>query len=190
MTYTVLAGLGNPGKEYSQTRHNIGFMVIDAFAFQLGQVLNTKQFDAVYARTRYRDKGLFLVKPMSYMNRSGIPIQRIASYYKIDMEDIIVVHDDIDMAFGQVKIVQGRGHGGHNGVRSIIDSFGRKACIRVKVGVGHPGVKRDVTGHVLGKFTPDEQAALEPLIQSASDACAAILNDGLVKAMNKTNSRR
>ncbi|PIE61781.1 MAG: aminoacyl-tRNA hydrolase [Desulfobacterales bacterium] len=190
LKFTLLAGLGNPGKEYSQTRHNIGFMVIDAVASELGQSLNKQQFDTIYTQVKYRDKSLFLVKPMSYMNRSGIPIQRLASYYKIDMEDIIVVHDDIDMTFGQVKIVQGRGHGGHNGVRSIIDSFGRKECIRVKVGVGHPGAKRDVTGHVLGKFTPDEQGGLASLIESASDACIAIINDGVVKAMNHINSRR
>ncbi|WDP89471.1 MAG: aminoacyl-tRNA hydrolase [Desulfobacter sp.] len=188
--FTLVAGLGNPGKEYSQTRHNIGFMVVDAFAAHVGQELNKQQFDAAYARTRFRGKGLFLVKPMSYMNRSGIPIQRLAAYYKIDMGDIIVIHDDMDLAFGQIKIVRGRGHGGHNGIRSIIDAFGRKECIRVKVGVGHPGTRKDVTGHVLGKFTPDEQADLDRLVQDASDACLAILNDGVVKAMNQINSKR
>lgn len=187
---TLMAGLGNPGKEYSQTRHNIGFMVIDAFASQIGHELNRQQFDAAYTRARYKGRGLFLVKPMSFMNRSGIPLQRLASYYKIDMGDIVVVHDDMDLDFGQVKIVQGRGHGGHNGIRSIIDAFGRKECIRVRVGVGHPGVSKNVTGHVLGKFSPDEQSELEPLIKTASDACAAILLDGVVKAMNKINSRR
>lgn len=187
---TLVAGLGNPGKEYSQTRHNIGFLVVDLLASKIGQDLNRQQFNAVYARARFRGGGLFLVKPQSYMNRSGIPIQKLAAYYKIDMGDIIVIHDDMDLEFGQVKIVQGRGHGGHNGIRSIIDAFGRRECIRIRVGVGHPGASKDVTGHVLGKFTPEEQSDLDLLIETASDACLAVLENGVVKAMNKVNSRR
>ena len=188
--FTLVAGLGNPGEGYSQTRHNIGFRVIDALASDLGKSLNKHKFDADFTRARVRSREIFLVKPMSYMNRSGIPIQRLAAYYKIDMGDILVVHDDMDLEFGKVKIVQGRGHGGHNGIRSIIDAFGRKACIRIRVGVGHPGARRDVTGHVLGKFTPEEQAGLDDLVSASADACLAVLRDGVVKAMNRINSRR
>ncbi|MEH0021302.1 MAG: aminoacyl-tRNA hydrolase [Desulfobacter sp.] len=188
--FTLLAGLGNPGKEYSQTRHNIGFLVVDALAARLGTALDRQKFDADFTKARVRSGGIFLVKPMSYMNRSGIPIQRLAAYYKINMGDIVVVHDDMDLEFGKIKIVQGRGHGGHNGIRSIIDAFGRKECIRVRVGVGHPGARKNVTGHVLGKFTPDEQAGLDDLVESAVDACFAILENGVIKAMNKVNSRK
>lgn len=188
--FTLLAGLGNPGKEYSQTRHNIGFLVLDALASRLGTALDRQKFDADFTKARVRSGDIFLVKPMSYMNRSGIPIQRLAAYYKINMGDIVVVHDDMDLEFGKIKIVQGRGHGGHNGIRSIIDAFGRKECIRVRVGVGHPGARKNVTGHVLGKFTPDEQAGLDDLVESAVDACFAILENGVIKAMNKVNSRK
>ena len=188
--FTLVAGLGNPGKEYSQTRHNIGFLVVDDLASKMGLDLNKQQFDASYARGRSKGRGVFLVKPQSYMNRSGIPIQKLAAYYKIDMGDILVVHDDMDLSFGHIKIVQGRGHGGHNGIRSIIDFFGRRECIRIRVGVGHPGVSKDVTGHVLGKFTPQEQSELGQLIETASDACLSVLEHGVVKAMNKVNSRR
>lgn len=188
--FTLLAGLGNPGKEYSQPRHNIGFLVVDALAARLGTALDRQKFDADFTKARVRSGGIFLVKPMSYMNRSGIPIQRLAAYYKINMGDIVVVHDDMDLEFGKIKIVQGRGHGGHNGIRSIIDAFGRKECIRVRVGVGHPGARKNVTGHVLGKFTPDEQAGLDDLVESAVDACFAILENGVIKAMNKVNSRK
>lgn len=188
--FTLLAGLGNPGKEYSQTRHNIGFLVVDELAGRLNQSMSKIRFDAAYARAKVRGQDIFLVKPMAYMNRSGPPIQRLASYYKISMGDIIVVHDDMDLEFGKLKIVQGRGHGGHNGIRSIIDAFGRKACIRVRVGVGHPGAQKDVTGHVLGKFSPDEQAHLDDLVTAAADACLAIVENGAVKAMNLINSRR
>ncbi len=188
--FTLLAGLGNPGKEYSQTRHNIGFLVVDALASKLGRELNKQKFDAAFAKARVRSRDLFLVKPMAYMNRSGPPIQKLAAYYKIDMGDIVVVHDDMDLEYGKIKIVQGRGHGGHNGIRSIIDAFGRKECIRIRVGVGHPGGHKDVTGHVLGKFSPEEQNELDHLIESATDACLSILENGVVKAMNKINSRR
>ena len=164
--------------------------MIDAPAADLGTSLDKHKFDADFTRTRVRSREVFLVKPMSYMNRSGIPVQRLASYYKIDMGDILVVHDDMDLEFGKIKIVQGRGHGGHNGIRSIIEAFGRKECVRVRVGVGHPGAQKDVTGHVLGKFSPEEQAGLDDLISNAADACLSILQDGVVKAMNRINSRR
>ncbi|MDD9301104.1 MAG: aminoacyl-tRNA hydrolase [Desulfobacter sp.] len=189
-TYTLVAGLGNPGKEYSQTRHNIGFLVIDALASKIGRDLNKNRFDAAYVKARVKNRDTFLVKPLSYMNRSGIPLQKLAAYFKIDMGDIIVIHDDMDLAFGQIKIVQGRGHGGHNGIRSIIEAFGRRECIRIRVGVGHPGSGRAVTGHVLGKFSHEEQSGLDELIQTASDACLTILESGVTKAMNSVNSRR
>jgi len=165
-------------------------MVVDELAARSKQTMSKSRYDADFARCRILGRDLFLVKPMAYMNRSGPPLQRLASYYKIDMGDIIVVHDDMDLAFGQLKIVQGRGHGGHNGIRSIIDAFGRKECIRVRIGVGHPGGGRDVTGHVLGKFTPEEQGQLETLIADAADACQGIASQGLVKTMNLVNSRR
>ena len=188
--FILLAGLGNPGKEYSQTRHNIGFLVVDELASHLKVNLSKSRFDADCARARHRGQDLFLVKPMAYMNRSGPPIQRLAAYYKVNMGDIIVVHDDMDLDFGKVKIVQGRGHGGHNGVRSIIEAFGRKECIRVRVGVGHPGEKGRVTGHVLGRFTPDEQAGLNDLVSTTVHGCLRIVEEGVVKAMNLVNTRR
>jgi PTH1 family peptidyl-tRNA hydrolase len=188
--FILVAGLGNPGKEYSQTRHNIGFMVLDELAARANQRMSKSRFDADFARCRINGRNLFLAKPMAYMNRSGPPIQRLSAYYKIDMRDIIVVHDDMDLAFGKLKIVQGRGHGGHNGMRSIIDAFGRKECIRVRVGVGHPGGSRDVTGHVLGRFTLEEQGQLDALIDDAADVCQGIASQGLVKIMNQVNARR
>ncbi len=186
----LIAGLGNPGKDYAQTRHNIGFLVVDALASVSSLALNKSRFESAYVKGRIKGRNVFLVKPMSYMNRSGGPIQKFAAYYKIELPDIIIVHDDMDLDFGKIKIVQGRGHGGHNGVRSIIESFGKKECIRVRVGVGHPGGKRGVTGHVLGKFTPDEQNELDAAIEAAVDACLCILDDGITQAMNKVNTRR
>lgn len=186
----LLAGLGNPGEQYSRTRHNIGFDVVDALASRAGCRVNKEKFGAAYAGTRMGRQDILLVKPLSYMNRSGVPIQKLAAYFKIDINDIIVVHDDMDLAFGKIKIVQGRGHGGHNGIRSIIDAFGQKACVRVRVGIGRPDGDRSVTGHVLGKYTPDQQAGLDQVIDDACDACLSILEKGVVKAMNLVNSSR
>jgi len=186
----LIAGLGNPGTEYAQTRHNIGFSVVDALAQVSSLEMNKTRFESAYVKGRIKGREILLVKPMSYMNLSGGPIQKFAAYYKIDLSDIIVVHDDMDLDFGKIKIVQGRGHGGHNGVRSIIESFGQKECIRVRVGVGHPGGAKGVTGHVLGKFSPDEQAGLDATIKTAVKACLSILDDGIIKAMNTVNTRR
>jgi PTH1 family peptidyl-tRNA hydrolase len=189
LKFRLIAGLGNPGKDYAQTRHNIGFLVIDALASNSCLELNKTRFDSTYIKTRVKGRPAFLVKPMSYMNRSGIPIQQFAAYYKIEMQDIIIIHDDMDLEFGKIKIVQGRGHGGHNGIRSIIDAFGKKDCVRVKVGVGHPGGQRNVTGHVLGRFSPDEQKKLDTVLEESVDAVLAILNNGVTKAMNTINTR-
>ncbi len=191
----LIAGLGNPGTDYSQTRHNIGFLVVEALAAASCLALNKTRFESAYVKGKIKGRDVFLVKPMSYMNRSGGPIQKFAAYYKINLPDIIIVHDDMDLDFGQIKIVHGRGHGGHNGVRSIIDVFGKRECIRVRVGVGHPnalrnGKQRGVTGHVLGRFAPDEQESLDVTIADAVDACLSILDNGITLAMNKVNTRR
>ena len=187
--FKMIAGLGNPGEEYSKTRHNIGFLVVEALASSLSLDINKSRFDALHTRGKIAGNDLFLVKPQSYMNRSGFPVQRLASYFKIQVPDIIVVHDDMDLEFGKLKIVQNRGHGGHNGVRSIIDALGRRDFIRVRVGVGHPGRGRNVTGHVLGGFAPDEQALLDDTISQATQACETILKRGVTRAMNLLNKR-
>ena len=187
--FKIIAGLGNPGDKYAQTRHNIGFAVVDAIADQSNLTIDQAKFDSLYVKTRLKDTDLFLIKPMSYMNRSGMPLFRFASYFKVDMEDIIVVHDDMDLAFGQIKLGKSRGHGGHNGVRSIIESFGRKDCIRVRLGVGHPKGQKAVTSHVLGGFAPDEKICIDKAIDTASQACMAILENGLTRAMNTFNTR-
>ncbi len=188
--FKIIAGLGNPGKKYARTRHNIGFLVVEALASKSRLSIDKSRFDSLYARTKVNGQDVFFLKPLTYMNKSGFPIQKFASYYKVDMADIIVVHDDMDLDFGKIKIVKGRGHGGHNGVKSIIGAFGKKDCIRVRVGVGHPGSEKDVTGHVLGGFSPEEAQSLDDSIDKASDACLHILENGATAAMNFFNTRR
>jgi len=187
--FKIIAGLGNPGRNYARTRHNIGFLAIEALASKSHLTIDKARFNSEYVKARIKGTDVFLVKPLTYMNLSGVPIQKFASYYKVDLEDIIIVHDDLDLSFGKVKIVKSRGHGGHNGVRSIIDAFGKKEFIRIRVGVGHPGSGKNVTGHVLGHFSPDEIKILDQCIDTASDACLHVLEKGVTAAMNLYNTK-
>ncbi len=187
----MIVGLGNPGLEYSFTRHNIGFMVLDALADKVGAgnwISDRSHADIV--KTRWENHPLFLVKPLSYMNKSGEPVQKIASYYKIPFSDMMVIHDDMDLAFGQLKIVVSRGAGGHNGIRSIMGVCGTKDFIRLRVGVGRPSeIRKDVTAHVLGKFAPQEQTLLDQIIENSLSACELILGHGVNHAMNRVNTK-
>jgi len=187
--FKMIAGLGNPGTNYSQTRHNIGFLIADEIAARFSLSINKTRFDSEYTKTRISAKEVFIVKPMCYMNRSGFPIQKFSSYYKIDITDIIVVHDDIDLEFGKIKIVQSRGHGGHNGIRSIFEAFGKKDVIRVRIGVGRPGGQKDISKHVLGGFSEQEKSGLGKLVESGSEACLAIIEKDVTSAMNFWNSK-
>lgn len=186
--FTIIAGLGNPGKNYVRTRHNMGFLAIEALASKSHLTIDKTRFNSEYVKARLKGKDVFLVKPMTYMNLSGLSIHQFASYYKVDIKDIIIVHDDLDLSLGKIKIVKGRGHGGHNGVRSILNAFGRKDCVRVRIGVGHPRSGKNVTGHVLGSFSPDEIIIVDQSVDTASDACLAVLENGVTTAMNQFNA--
>ncbi|MFH2057290.1 MAG: aminoacyl-tRNA hydrolase [Pseudomonadota bacterium] len=189
LKFKIIAGLGNPGENYAQTRHNIGFLVVEKLALKTRLTFDKTRFDAQYVKARVRNQDVFLLKPMTYMNLSGLSIHKFASFYKIEAADIMIVHDDMDLEFGKIKIVKSRGHGGHNGVRSIIDTFGKKDFIRIRVGVGHPGTLKNVTGYVLGEFTPDETKIIDQVVDTASDACLFILENGPAAAMNSFNTK-
>ncbi len=182
----MITGLGNPGKQYSWTRHNLGFLVLDQIAKLHSLSFTRSKFDAEYLKAPVFGHQLFLVKPQSYMNLSGGPIQRLAAYYQVPLETIVVVHDDLDLDFGTVKIVQNRGHGGHNGVRSIISAFGSRNFIRLRLGVGRPAGS-NMTSHVLGGFSPEEEDLLEKTVENGAAACRAIVQEGVTPAMNTWN---
>ncbi|GAB6143690.1 aminoacyl-tRNA hydrolase [Desulfocicer niacini] len=184
---TMVAGLGNPGRDYVRTRHNIGFLVIESLASQAGLGLKNARFDAQWVKGTLGQQQVLLVQPQSYMNRSGFPIQQLSSYFKIQLSDIIIVHDDLDLPFGRIRVAHNRGHGGHNGIRSIINALGEKAFYRVRVGVGRPQPSSGAVGHVLGKFSPEETAELDQVVASAADACVAIMEKGGTAAMNLFN---
>lgn len=185
----MVAGLGNPGSKYAQTRHNIGFFVVDSLLRHYRLSPEKSRFDADYSKGVINGLNVVLVKPQAYMNRSGPPVQKLASYFKIQVSDIIVVHDDLDLDFGRLRIAENRGHGGHNGIRSIVETLGTKAFVRIKVGIGRPQGQRDVTGHVLGRFSAEENGMLDTVVSRSAEACVAVMEHGVAAAMNTCNTR-
>ncbi len=186
----LVAGLGNPGDSYKMTRHNAGFMVIDELADAFSISLEKRKYDAVFGRGFIEDIEVVLVKPMSFMNRSGPPIQKIAKYFNISCEDMLVIHDDIDLAFGRLKIKEKGGHGGHKGLRSLIDTFGGGDFARIRIGIGRPEAGVSVVDYVLGRFNFDESKILEQIIARARDAAVTTLCKGTREGMNRFNNKR
>jgi len=186
----LVVGLGNPGEAYSKTRHNIGFMVADKISDVFSIALEKRKFDARYGTGSVNDVKIILAKPMAYMNRSGPQIQKITSYFKILYEDMLVVHDDIDLEFGRLKIKEKGGDGGHKGVRSIIDAFGGGDFTRLRIGVGRPEVGGDAADYVLDRFSFEERKILNQIITAAKDAIVTTLCKGTKEGMNRFNNKR
>ena len=183
----LVVGLGNPGNAYQETRHNAGFMVVDKIAEDFKIPFNKTKFDSVYGRGFVEDAEVLLAKPMAFMNRSGPPIQKLAHYYRIQCEDMLVIHDDIDLAYGRLKIKEKGGHGGHNGIRSLMDAFGRGDFIRLRIGIGRSEAEAGVTGHVLGRFSSEQSQILNRIITRARDAVVTVLSQGTKVGMNLFN---
>ena len=188
----LVVGLGNPGDNYKKTRHNAGFMVLDEVAdFFAIAVEKTRPFsDLLYGRGLIDGVDTILAKPLAFMNRSGPPIQSISHYYRILCEEMLVIHDDIDLAFGRLKIKKKGGDGGHKGVRSLIQALGRDEFIRLRIGVGRSEDQINTTDHVLGRFKPEEKKVLGPIIVRAREAVVTILTKGIEEGMNRFHDKR
>ncbi|MBU1169827.1 MAG: aminoacyl-tRNA hydrolase [Proteobacteria bacterium] len=186
----LIAGLGNPGDKYEKTRHNAGFLVVDGLSHSFSIPLVKNKFDLVFGRGTMEGVDVILAKPMAYMNRSGPPIKKLADYYGIKCEDLFIIYDDIDLTFERIRIKEKGGHGGHNGIRSLIDAFGTNDFPRLRLGIGRPGSSTDVTGHVLGRFTVEEAEIFTRMVDCAGKAVVAVLKDGLTVAMNNFNCLR
>ncbi len=185
----LVVGLGNPGVRYRKTRHNVGFMAVDSIAQQFGIALDREKFGVVFGRGSVERVTVVLAKPVAFMNRSGPPVQQLAHYYRIPCEDMLVIHDDIDLAFGKLKIKKKGGHGGHNGVRSLMDAFGGGDFVRLRIGVGRSEAGISVTDHVLGKFSAEQAKILDRIISSARDAVVTVLCEGTQVGMNVFNRK-
>jgi len=183
----LLVGLGNPGPKYAGTRHNVGFQFLDYLARQHGFGYAGSKWQAQLARPNLWGAPVLLAKPETYMNLSGQAVAGIVGYYRLAPEQVVVVHDDIDLPVGRLKIVVGRGAGGHNGIRSIIEHLGDRAFVRIRVGVGRPVGPMPVEKYVLAPFSNDELDCLTGLMARIEDAARLIISDGPVKAMNIIN---
>ncbi|MCA1927420.1 MAG: aminoacyl-tRNA hydrolase [Calditerrivibrio sp.] len=187
MNRFLVVGLGNPGKQYEMTRHNIGFMVVDELAKSI--VVNFKGgFNADYAVGEIGGKRVYLAKPQTYMNLSGKAVSEIAGYFDIESGNVIVVHDDLDMEFGKIKLRMGGSSGGHRGIESIIASIDTDKFIRVKMGIGKPQHK-NMPGYVLGEFSKEEKSLLDRFVELGCMAVKEILQSDLKKAMNIFNNK-
>ena len=185
----LVVGLGNPGRRYVRTRHNVGFKVIENLQERWQIQGESAQLGALVGSGMIASTRVTLARPQKFMNRSGHPVASIAGYYKLADKDVIVVHDDVDLPFGQVRVKRGGGHGGHNGLRDIIKHFGRDFP-RIRVGVGRPPEGWDTADYVLGKWGPSEQDEVSHMVDQASNAVEAVLRDGLEAAMNQFNTRQ
>jgi len=186
----MIAGLGNPGDEYMNSRHNIGFHVIDYLSQDLNVLSARTKMTAWISDTRWEGYRLFLVKPLGYMNRSGSVLYEVARYFHIDNSHLIVIHDDVDIQMGRIKIKQKGGHGGHNGIRSVIESLGSDDFIRIRVGIGRPSMQKTMINHVLGNFHADESQQVCSVIETASRSIKTILLKGISQAMNQFNNKQ
>jgi len=177
-------GLGNPGEKYRCTRHNMGFMVVDRLCRDYEIRLKEARLNAMCGTGRIGGKPVVLVKPETFMNRVGPAVRDLADSYSLDTKDVLVVHDDIDLLFGRLKIKEKGGDGGHNGVKSLIGAFESEAFTRVRVGIGRPEHREDVSAYVLGRFDEKQEDILEEVLSAARDAVETVLLKGVSEAMN------
>ena len=186
----IIAGLGNPGTEYAQTKHNVGFMLVDALAEHLNAPAWKEDFFSAITEVRIGGEKVFLVKPLTYMNNSGEALGPMLSYYKVDVDDLVVVHDDMDIPAGTVRIRKKGGSGGHNGIKSILTHVGSEGFARVRIGIGRPPAGWTVINHVLAPFSSEDAPKIRAAIDYLLPAAACIVTDGVDLAMNKYNPHK
>jgi peptidyl-tRNA hydrolase, PTH1 family len=183
----LVAGLGNPGREYAGNRHNIGFMVADLLAARAGVTFGRHRravAEVAEGRLGFGGPRLILAKPLTYMNLSGGPVAALAQFFKIPPHQVIAVHDELDIPYGQLRVKIGGGEGGHNGLRSMSRSLGTKDYVRVRVGVGRPSGRQDPADHVLSDFSAAERKDLEFMVDRSADAVESVVTEGVERTQN------
>lgn len=183
----MIIGLGNPGKKYEKTRHNIGFLVIDELAKQYGVELNQTKHHALYAIAHTPKGKVLLVKPYTYMNLSGEAVAPLMNYYDIDIEDIVVIYDDLDLGTGKLRLRQRGSAGGHNGIKSLIQHLGTQNFNRIRIGISRPPAGMKVPDYVLANFRDEEHVDMELAIKKSADACTLWLDKPFLEVMNDYN---
>lgn len=185
----LIVGLGNPGEKYRYTRHNVGFMVVDRLSRVHGLALDKRKFDVTYGRGRLMERPVLVAKPMTFMNRVGPAVRDLAHFFRLDTQDIIVIHDDLDLVFGTLKIKEKGGDGGHNGVKSLINALGTREFTRIRVGIGRPDDQSQVSGYVLNRFDAAQERLIEEVIVHAQEGVETVLRAGVTEAMNRFHGR-
>ncbi|MBR5059533.1 MAG: aminoacyl-tRNA hydrolase [Clostridia bacterium] len=189
----IVAGLGNPGSRYENTRHNCGFKVADVLAERLGISVSKRKFHAMYGDKKIdaggREIRVVLMKPETYMNNSGVAVSEAAAFYKVPAERIIVIYDDADISLGEIRVRRGGGPGTHNGMESVVDHLGKEDFPRIRVGIGSRMPNEDMVGFVLGRFPPEQEPVIEKSFEKAADAAVIIMRDGAEAAMAKVNGK-
>src|SRR5436190_3075699 len=183
----LLIGLGNPGREYANTRHNFGFMLIDRIAVRLNARGMKVQSKAIVMNTIYEERKVILAKPQTFMNLSGQSVQGLVHFYKIPLTNVMILSDDLDIPFGTIRIRASGGPGGQRGLSSILEKLGTKEVPRLRLGIGRPPGRMDPAAYVLQNFSRDETQTLSEVLDHASEAVLAFVADGLNKAMNEFN---
>jgi peptidyl-tRNA hydrolase, PTH1 family len=186
-TSYLLIGLGNPGREYRDSRHNVGFMLVDGIAIRLNARGLKVQSKAIVTTATHEDRKLILAKPQTYMNLSGQSVQGLIHFYKLPLTNVLIAHDDLDIPFGTIRIRPGGGPGGQRGMASTIEQLGTKDFPRLRIGIGRPPGRMDPSAYVLQDFTREEMKFLSEIIDRAADAALEFVVNGLDKAMNKYN---
>lgn len=186
----IIAGLGNPAKEYENTRHNVGFSVIDVLAERYGIDVSERKHRAFCGKGMIEGCKVLLVKPQTFMNLSGESLRAVLDYYKADPRDLIVVYDDISLKPGQLRIRQKGSAGGHNGIKNIIAHLGTQEFPRIKVGVGEKPPRMDLKDYVLGHFSKGEQEQMEEAFREAAEAAVMMMKEGAERAMNHYNTKK
>lgn len=181
--FRLIAGLGNPGREYAETRHNAGFIILDQLAAKNGM---TFQYEKKWNAELANREGVLFCKPANFMNRSGVPVSGIARFYKIDVSETLVIYDDVALPLGKLRFRAGGSSGGHNGLQSIIDHFGTQAIPRLRIGVGDD-INHDLVSHVLGRFSKAERPQFQESVEHALTAIDFAQHNGLQAAMNQYN---
>lgn len=187
----MIVGLGNPGAQYANNRHNVGFMLVDALARESNADGFKAKFSAEWCKARAKGEDLALLKPQTFMNLSGQSVQPAAAFLKIDPANILVVHDELDLPFGEVRLKVGGGHAGHNGLRSIIQCLGTPEFVRLRIGIGRPptGFSGAVADFVLANFSGEERANLPDVLSRAGSSVLDVLARGVTPAMNTLNTK-
>lgn len=185
----LIAGLGNPGREYESTPHNVGFDVVDAVCRRLDSSWRVSaRHEGLVAKASFEGEGIVLLKPMTFMNASGRSVSSLMRYHRMEAQDVIVVLDDVELPPGKLRIRPGGGDGGHNGLASLIEYLGTTDFIRLRIGVGRGNLRnRGLTGHVLGRLPPESQTLVDKLLPLAADALLQIVREGVSAAMNSYN---